>query len=113
MPQNFENLPPNWDDLKEDCEHISLACPWSISCKDGTLEIINTSLDWTFSHDFWIRVAVHSEGKPNNLKQINIDKHHFLLEFLSEALNDYVELPEPHLKSLQLHILGELLDFLF
>ena len=37
MPQSFENLPPNLDDIKEDCEHISLACPWTISCKDGTL----------------------------------------------------------------------------
>ena len=113
MPQNFENLPPNWEDTEEDCEHISLACPWTISCKDGTLEFIITSLEWTFNHDFWLRVTAHSEGNPNILKQINIDKHHFLLESLSEALNNYMELPEPHLNSLQLHILGELLDFLF
>ena len=113
MPQNFENLPLNWDDIKEDCKHISLACPWTISCKDGTLEFIFTSLEWTFNHDFWIRVTVHSEGNPNNSKQINIDNHHPLFESLSEALNDYVKLPEPHLNSLQLHILGELLDFLF
>ena len=72
-----------------------------------------TSLEWTFNHDFWIRVTVHSEGNPNISKQINIDKHHLLLESLSEALINYVELPEPHLNSLQLHILGELLDFLF
>ena len=113
MPQNFENLPPNWDDIKEDCEHISLACPWTISCKDGTLEFIITSLEWTFNHDFWIRVTAHSEGNPNLSKQINIDKHHLLFESLSEALNDYGKLPEPHLDFLQLHILGELLDFLF
>ena len=113
MPQNFENLPPNWEDNKEDCEHISLACPWTISCKDGTLEFIITSLEWAINHDFWIRVTAHSEGNPNISKKINIDKHHFLLECLSEALNDYVGLPEPNLNSLQLHILGELLDFLF
>ena len=113
MPQNFENLPPNWDDIKEDCEHISLACPWTIPCKDGTLKFISTSLEWTFNHDFWIRVTVHSEGSPNTPKQISIDKYHFLLESLSEALIDYVKLPEPHLNFLQLHILGELLDFLF
>ena len=66
MPQNFENLPPNWDDIKEDCEHISLACPWTISCNDGTLEFIITSLEWTFNHDFWLRVtAAHSEGNHN------------------------------------------------
>ena len=23
MSQNLENLPPNWDDIKEDCEYIS------------------------------------------------------------------------------------------
>ena len=113
MPQNFENFPPIWEDNKEDCEHISLACPWTISCKVGTLEFIVTSLEWTFNHDFWIGVTAHSEGNPNFLKQINIDKHHLLLESLSEALIDYVELTEPHLNSLQLHILGELLDFLF
>ena len=113
MPQNFENLPPNWDDIKEDCEHISLACPWTISCKDGTLEFIITSLEWTFNHDFWIGVTVHSEENPNISKQINIDNHHPLLESLSEALNDYVKLPELHLDFLQLHIIGELLDFLF
>ena len=113
MSQNFENLQPNWDDIREDCEHISLACPWTISCKDGSLEFIITSLEWTFNHDFWIRVTAHSEGNPNILKQINIDKHHLLLESLSEALNNYVELPEPHLNSLQLQIPGELLDFLF
>ena len=113
MPQYFENLPPNWEDIKENCEHISLACPWTISCKGGTLEFIITSLEWTFNHDFWIRVTVHSEGNPNILKQINIDKHHLSLESLSEALINYVELPEPHLNSPQLHNLGELLDFLF
>ena len=113
MPRYCEDLPPNWEDIKEDCEHISLACPWTIFCKDGTLEVIITSLDWTFNHDFWIRVTVDSEGSPNIPKQIGIDKHHFLLESLSEALIDYVELPEPHLDFLQLHILGELLDFLF
>ena len=113
MPQNYENLPTNCEDIKEDCEHISLACPWTISCKDGTLEFITTSLEWTFNLDFWKRVTAHSEGNPNILKQINIDKHHILLESLSEALIDYVVLPEPHLNSLQLHILGELLDLLF
>ena len=113
MPQNFENLPLNWDVTEEGCEQISLACPWTISCKDGTLEFILTSLEWTFNHDFWTRRTAHSEGNPNILKQFNIDKHHPLLKSLSEALNDYVKLPEPHLNPLQLHFLGELLDFLF
>ena len=113
MPQNFENLPPNWDDIKEDCEHISLACPWTVSCKNGTLEFIFTSLEWTFNHDFWIRVTTHSEGNANISKQIKNEKHHFLLESLSEALYDYVKNSEPYLSSHQLHIFGELFDFLF
>ena len=97
MPQNFENLPPNWDDIKEDCKNITLACPWTISCIDGTLEFIITSLEWTLNHDFWIRMTAHSEGNPNIAKPINIDNHHPLLESLSVALYDYVKLPEPHL----------------
>ena len=113
MPQNLECLAPKWDAIKEECEHISLTCPWTIICKDGTLEFVITSLEWTFNYDFWIRVTAHSEGNPNISKQINIDKHHPLLESLSEALKDYLKLPEFHLNSLQLHILGELLDFLF
>ena len=113
MPQNFDNPPPNWDAIGEECQYVPLTCPWTITCKDGTLEFIITSLEWTFNYDFWIRMTAHSEGNPIILKQINIDKHHPLLESLSAALNDYVKLPEPHLNSLQLHNLGELLDFLF
>ena len=113
MPQNFENLPINWDAIKEECEHISLTCPWTITCKDRTVEFIITSLEWTFNYDFWIRVTAHSEGNPIISKQIDIDKHHPSLESFSEALNDYVKLPEHLLNFLQLHILGELLDFLF
>ena len=112
MPQNLENLPPNWDDIKKECEHISLACLCTINCKDGTLKFVITSLEWTFNYDFWIRVTAHSEGNSNISQQLNIDNHHPSVESLSEALNDYVKLPEPHLNSLQLHILGELLDFL-
>ena len=113
MPQNFENLPPNWDAIEEECQYVPLTCPWTITCKDGTLEFIITSLEWTFNYGFWIRVTTHSEGNPNISKQISINKHHPLLESLSEALNDYVKLPEHQWDSLQLHILEKLLDFLF
>ena len=82
MPQISENLPPNWDAIEEECQHIPLTCPWTIFCKDGSLEFIITSLEWTFNYDFWIQVTAHAEGNPNNLQQINIDKHHFLLESL-------------------------------
>ena len=113
MPQNFGNLPPDWDSIKEECQYVPLTCPWTITCKDGTLEFIITSLEWTFNYIFWIRVTALPEGNPIISKQININKHHPLLESLSEALNDYVKMPEPHLNSLKHHILGELFDFLF
>ena len=113
MSQICENFPPNWDALEEECQYVPLTCPWTITCKDGTLEFIIRSLEWTFNYDFWIRVNAHSEGNPNIWKQLNIDKHQPLLESSTEALNDYVKMPEPHLNSLQLHILGELLDFLY
>ena len=113
MPQNFENLPPNWGDIEEECQHISLNYPWTTICEDGTLAFTITSLEWTFNYDFWIRVTAHPEENPNISKQINFNKHQLLLEFLSEALNDYVKCPEPELDSHQLHILGELLYFLF
>ena len=86
MPQNFENPPPNWDAFGEECQYIPLTCPWTITCKDGTLEFIITSLEWTFNYDFSIRVTAHPEGNPNKFQEINKDKHHFLLESLSEAL---------------------------
>ena len=113
MPQKVEDLPPNWDDIIEECQHIPLKCPWTITCEDGTLALIITSLERTFNFDFLIKMTAHSEENPKISKQINIDKHHPLLESLSEALKDYVKLLEPHLNSFQLHILGELLDFLF
>ena len=112
MPQKIEDLPPKWDDIEEECQHGPLNCPWTFTCEDEVLAFIITSLEWTFNYDFWIRVAAHPEN-PNNSKQINNNKHHPLLESLSEALNDYVKFPEPHLNSHQLHILAELLDFLF
>ena len=65
MPQNCENLPPNWDDIEEECQHVPLNCPWTITCEDGTLAIIIRSLEWTFNYDFWIRVTAHPEESPN------------------------------------------------
>ena len=113
MPHSFENSPPNWDDIKEECQHVPLNCPWTINCEDGTLVFKITCLKWTFNYDFWIRKTAQPEENPNTSQQIDIIKHHPSLESLSEALNDYVDSPEPHLNSHQLYILGELLDFLF
>ena len=99
MPQKIKDPPPNWDDIEEEC-------PWTIACEDGTLAFIITSLEWTCNYDFWMKLTAHPQENPNFLKQINIDKHYPLLESLSVALNDYVKSPEPHLNSLQNHILG-------
>ena len=113
MPHEPENLPPKWDDIEVDCQHMPLNCPWIITSENETLTVIITCLRWTFNYDFWIRVTAHPEGNPNISKQIDIIMHDPLLVSLSEALNDYKGFPEAHLNSYQLHILGELLDSLF
>ena len=58
-------------------------------------------------------MTTHPEENPKISIQRNIKKNHPLLESLSQALNDYVKILEPHLNSHQLQFLGELLDFLF
>ena len=113
MPQKFEDLPPNWDDIDNERQHIPLNCPWTITSENETLTVVITCLKWTFNFDFWIRVTAHPEGNPSISKQIDINKLNPLLVSLSETLDDYEDFPEPHLNSYQLHILGELLDSLF
>ena len=82
MPQKIEEAPPNWDGFEEEYQHVPLNCPWTLACEDGTLAFIITSMEWTFNYDFWIRVKVHLEDNPIISKQININKHHPLLESL-------------------------------
>ena len=113
MPETSENLPPNWDDIDDECQVIPLNCPWTIISGNETLTVVITCLKWIFNYDFWIRVTAHPEGNPNILKQIDINKHIPLLVSLSEALDDYEKFPEPHLNSYQLQFFGELLDSLF
>ena len=113
MPKKSENLPPNWDDIDNECQHIPLNCPRTITSEDGTLTVDITCLKWTFNYDFWIRVTAHPEGNPSIVNQIEINKHNPLLVSLFEALDDYEDFPEPHLNSYQLHILGGLIDSLF
>ena len=112
MPQKSENLPPSWDKIDIECQHIPLNCLWTITFTNGTLTVVITCLKWTFNYDFWIRVTTHPEANPHISKQIDFIKHNTLLESLSEALDEYEAFPEPHLNSYQLHILGELLDSL-
>ena len=113
MPLKFESLPPNWDDIEDECQYNLPKCPWTITFDDETLKIVVTSKKHTFNYDFWRRVTAHPEGNPNNSKQTEIPKHNPLLESLSEAPNEYEVFFEPHLNSHQLHVLGELLFFLF
>ena len=113
MPQKSENLPPNWDDIDDECQHIPLNCPWTITSGNESLTVVITCLKCTFNYDFWIRVTAHPEGNPIISKQIDNNKHNPLLIYLSEALDDCEDFPEPHLNSYQLQILGELLNSLF
>ena len=112
MPQKSENLPPNWNDIGDERQHIPLNCPWTITSANRTLTVVITCLKWTFNYDFWIGVTAHPDGNPHISKQIDINEHNPLLESLSEALDKYEDFPEPHLNSYQLDILGELLDSL-
>ena len=112
MPQNLENNPPNWDEIDDECQHIPLNCPWTITSGTETLTVVITCIKWTFNYDFWIRVTAHPKWNPNISKQIDINKNNQLLESLSEALDKYEDFPEPHINPYQLHIHGELLDSL-
>ena len=82
MPNKLENLPPHWNDIDEECQDIPLNCPWTITSGNEIPTVVITCLKWTFNYDFWIRVAAHPEGKPNNSEQIDTNQHHPLLESL-------------------------------
>ena len=112
MPQKSENLPPNWDEINDECRHNPLNCPRTITPGNETPRVVVTCLKWTFNYDFWIRVTAHPEGNPKILKQIDINKRNPLPESLSDALDEYEDFPEPHLNFFQLHVFGELLDSL-
>ena len=109
MPQKFENLPPNWDNIDD----VPPNCPCTITSENETLTVAITCLKWTFNYDFWIKVTARPERNPNISKQIDINKHNPLLESMSEAPDDYGDFPVPHLFSYHFHNLGEHLDSLF
>ena len=69
MPRKLENLPPDWDDIEDECQHIPLNCPRTITSADETLKVVITCLKWTFSYDFCIRVTDHTEGNPHISKR--------------------------------------------
>ena len=112
MPQKLDNSPPDWDNIEDKCQHIPINCPWTIVSNDKNLTVIISCSKWTFNYDFWIRVTVYPEENPHISKQVDIWEHSPLLESLSEALSKFYNFPEPHLNYFQLHIFGELLDYL-
>ena len=65
MPQNLENNPPNWDEIDDECQHIPLNCPWTITSGTETLTVVITCIKWTFNYNFWIRITAHPEWNPN------------------------------------------------
>ena len=79
MRYKFENYPPNWDNIDDECQHIPFNCPWSIISESETLTVVITYLKWTFNYSFWIRVTAPPEGKPNIWKQIDINQRHPLI----------------------------------
>ena len=103
MPQKSEVFPPYWDNIDNECQHIPLNCPWTITSGNETRTIVITCLKWTFTYDFWI--SAHPEGNPHISKQIDINNDNPLFESPSEALGEYKDFPEPHLNSYQLQIL--------
>ena len=111
MPQKIESSTTLLDELpEEECKHIPLSCLWPITSQDTNLTVIITCLKWTFIYEFCLRVTAYPRGTPNISKQIDLDDHHFLLKYLTDALNLYEAFPEPHLNSHQLEILVELME---
>ena len=94
LPQNSENLPPTWDNIDDECQHIPLICPWTITSENETLTVVITCMKLTFNYDFWIIVTAHPEGNPSFLKQIDNNERNPFLVSLSEAIDDYEDFPE-------------------
>ena len=69
MPYKFENLPPNWDDIEDEGQHIPLNFPWTITSENETLTVVITCMKGIFNFDFGIGVTAHPELKPNISKQ--------------------------------------------
>ena len=114
MTQNFESSITNLDEIPEDeCKHLPLNCLWTITSEDMSLTVIITCLKWTSNYDFCVRVTAYPLGAQNNVsKQVDLDEHHPLLKFVTDALNSYEVFPELHLNLYQLQILEELKDYL-
>ena len=73
MPQKFENLAPNWDDIDDECQQIPLNCPWTITSENEAVKVVISCLKLNFNDDFWIRVTAHPERNSHISKQIDIN----------------------------------------
>ena len=113
MPQKFESSITRLDELlEEECKHIPIICLWPTTTQNTNLTVIITCLKLTFNYEFCVRVTAYPLGTPNISKEIDLDDHHPLLRSLTDALNLYEAFPEPYLKSQQLEILEELMEYL-
>ena len=111
MPQKLDKSPPDWNNKKDECQHIPVNCPWIISSNNENLSVIITCLKWTFNYDFWIRVTINPERNPQVSKQVDLWEYSPLLESLSEALPKIHDFPEPLLNYYPFHVFGQLLDY--
>ena len=113
MPQRLEKSITNLDEIpEEECKHIPLNCLWNITSLNTSLTFIITCLKWTIINDFCVRVTAYQLAAPTVSEQIDTDDHQLLLRSLTDALNSYEALPEPHLISHQLEVLEELIEYL-
>ena len=113
MPQDVESLILELDKLpKDDSKHIPLNCPWTITYKDESLTVTITCLKRTFKYEFCLGVINHPQEAPNVSKRIDLKDHHALLGAFIDALNSHEKFFETHLKTHQLDILKELMEYL-
>ena len=88
MPQDVGSIPLGLNETSDDeCRHIPLNCPWTITPENESLTVIITCLKWIFSFDFCVRVTAQPQGSPNVSKQRDLEDHHPLLRSSNDKLN--------------------------
>ena len=86
MLQILESTVQDWDNVDDECQHVPLNCPWTITSKDKSWTVIIMCLEWTFNYDFWKRLTARTQGDPNTSKQRKSSEHDFLHKLRPEAL---------------------------
>ena len=64
-----------------------LNCLWTITSQDKSLTVVITCLKWTSMYDFCVQATAYLLEAPNISKQSDLDDHHPLLRFFTDALN--------------------------